>query len=434
MSDKWLSELRERMEEHREPAPEGLWDDIARRMEQAVEPAAVAPQRRVVPLWLERMAVAASLAVVLALGYGRLFRDAAHPQSPVAEVADNMVQRVKVPVEALIAQADTAAQVEEPIAEAASSSVAVLAAAAPRPALRAMGPTAKRDVATAARYDTAAGDSVADECTVAEAEAAPEPQQAKAGSRAKSVAARENTGARERRRAASSRGLETGFFASGLAGASNSHTSQNGGVMVSAAHYRGPDDAGDPMSDPITAIVLYNRNNPVQTEIRHRQPIRVGVALRYPLTSRTGIGSGVTYSLLRSSVRSGGEECYYDEERTLHYIGIPLDVTWTVWSNRRLALYLSGGAMVEKCVAGRTRTDYVLRSERRVQRGTIGVDPLQWSVGVAAGLQVELSPRVGLYAEPGVRYYFDNGSDVETLYRDRPLNFSLNVGVRISFR
>ena len=39
---------------------------------------------------------------------------------------------------------------------------------------------------------------------------------------------------------------------------------------------------------------------------------------------------------------------------------------------------------------------------------------------------------VGIYLEPGVSYYFDNGSFVETVYRERPLNFSLGIGLRFN--
>ena len=50
-----------------------------------------------------------------------------------------------------------------------------------------------------------------------------------------------------------------------------------------------------------------------------------------------------------------------------------------------------------------------------------------------AGVQFSLSPLIGIYLEPGAIYYFDNGSDIETVYSDRPLNFNLNLGIRFSF-
>ena len=35
MNDKWLNELRDRMADYRESAPENLWDDIARELRRA---------------------------------------------------------------------------------------------------------------------------------------------------------------------------------------------------------------------------------------------------------------------------------------------------------------------------------------------------------------------------------------------------------------
>ena len=191
----------------------------------------------------------------------------------------------------------------------------------------------------------------------------------------------------------------------------------------------------DPLDDPLTVVMLYNRNAPVDTEIRHRQPLRFGFSLRCMITPAIGIESGLTYTLLRSDISSGGAECYYDEDRTLHYMGIPVNLVWNAWSGKRLTFYLSGGASVEKCVSGRAETRYVLRGRgESTERRSMEIKPLQWSVAAAAGLQYNLSPRTGLYVEPGIGYYFDNGSETETAYSKRPLNFNLNLGIRISFR
>ena len=48
-------------------------------------------------------------------------------------------------------------------------------------------------------------------------------------------------------------------------------------------------------------------------------------------------------------------------------------------------------------------------------------------------MQLNLSSVVGLYVEPGVSYYFDNGSSVSNIYKEKPLNFNLEFGLRFSF-
>ena len=60
----------------------------------------------------------------------------------------------------------------------------------------------------------------------------------------------------------------------------------------------------------------------------------------------------------------------------------------------------------------------------------IKVKPLQWSVNASAGVQFRLTKFMGVYAEPGIAYYFDDGSEIKTIYKEKPVNFNLNLGVR----
>ena len=46
------------------------------------------------------------------------------------------------------------------------------------------------------------------------------------------------------------------------------------------------------------------------------------------------------------------------------------------------------------------------------------------------GIQYDIIPQLGLYAEPGIKYYFDNGSRLQTFFKDKPTNFSLQLGLR----
>jgi hypothetical protein len=39
---------------------------------------------------------------------------------------------------------------------------------------------------------------------------------------------------------------------------------------------------------------------------------------------------------------------------------------------------------------------------------------------------------LGIYAEPGVRYYFDNGSRMQNYFKDRPTSWTLQVGLRLN--
>lgn len=47
-----------------------------------------------------------------------------------------------------------------------------------------------------------------------------------------------------------------------------------------------------------------------------------------------------------------------------------------------------------------------------------------------AGGEIRIVKGLSVYAEPGLSYYFDNGSSIRNIYKDKPLNFSLNLGMR----
>ena len=136
---------------------------------------------------------------------------------------------------------------------------------------------------------------------------------------------------------------------------------------------------------------------------------------------------------LVSDMSSGTEENRYDIRQTLHYVGVPLRARYSFWKPGGFDLYMTAGGKVEKCVGGTTSTSYVVKSSvSSSTKDRITVDPLQWSVGASLGIGYRFNDLVGIYLEPGVSYYFDNGSFVETVYRERPLNFSLGIGLRFN--
>lgn len=184
-------------------------------------------------------------------------------------------------------------------------------------------------------------------------------------------------------------------------------------------------------ADSYSAVLLENNFREVNTDMHHYQPLRFALTAAWDFSERLALESGLSYSCLVSDLRSGTDDSRYEIRQTLHYVGIPLRVDLKLWSLSRLDLYLSGGVTAEKCVAGRSVTSYYVGATR-IDSGTerIMEDPLQWSANLSAGLSWDLGSRFRLFAEPGASLYFDNGSFVQTLYRDRPFHFELSVGMR----
>ncbi|NLI99917.1 MAG: PorT family protein, partial [Bacteroidales bacterium] len=174
----------------------------------------------------------------------------------------------------------------------------------------------------------------------------------------------------------------------------------------------------------------------VYTDIRHSQPVTLGVSVLYNLSERWSLTSGLTYTLLSSELYSGSktDNHYHHSRQSLHYVGVPLNVNYTVWRNPKISTYVSGGGLVEKNLWGKLTTDFVIGDQLETRnRQDIRVKPLQWSVNSAIGIQYQATRHIGLYAEPGVTYHFKNSSEVETIYKERPLNFNIRLGLRFSF-
>lgn len=171
----------------------------------------------------------------------------------------------------------------------------------------------------------------------------------------------------------------------------------------------------------------------VYTDVKHHQPITLGITLRYNFNERWSVASGLTYTLLSSELRAGSGNYYYDDRQTLHYIGIPVNVGYTFWQNNKITTYLSSGGLVEKIVAGRLTSHYYLDNKlEATTRESISSRELQWSVNTALGVGYQISNNIGLYAEPGISYYFKNSSELETIYKDNPLHFNLRLGLRFT--
>lgn len=154
-------------------------------------------------------------------------------------------------------------------------------------------------------------------------------------------------------------------------------------------------------------------------DINHKQPLSFGVSVRKNLAKGFSVESGLTYTYLASDVRYEGSSEQMSQK--LHYIGIPVRANWNFVDTKDFTMYVSAGGAIEKCVYGKIGTE----SET--------VKPVQLSVMGAVGAQYDISNRVGLYVEPGVAYFFDDGSSVQTIRKENPCNFTLQAGIRLTY-
>lgn len=154
-------------------------------------------------------------------------------------------------------------------------------------------------------------------------------------------------------------------------------------------------------------------------EAKHHIPVRFGLSLRYQLNSRLALTSGVTYTALKSGF-SIPEYPHAGYTQQLKYLGVPVGLSYRLWSAGRFNVYLSGGGMIEKCIG-----------VENIAIGEKASRPWQWSLSTAAGAEYTIARQFSVYIEPALSYYFDDGSPLEHYYNTHPLAPSLQFGLRL---
>ena len=240
----------------------------------------------------------------------------------------------------------------------------------------------------------------------------------------------------EKARARRSGGFSAGIVAGGAVGGNTSGSKPTAMVMGANPLAAGVTKTDWIDKDSKASAIVYNQPE-VQEEYSHKIPVKVGLTARYNITGRLGVETGLTYSILSSSVKTGNTETgnnWSTGSQTLHYLGIPLNISFNILNSRYVNIYVTGGGMMEKSISGSIKTDeYVDGKFDRTLTTNISPKGLQWSVNAAAGIQANILPQLGFFVEPGVSHHFKNSSRVRSIYTDKPTDFSLGFGLRYSF-
>ena len=240
----------------------------------------------------------------------------------------------------------------------------------------------------------------------------------------------------EKVRAKRSGGFSAGILAGGAVGGNTFGSKPTAMVMGANPLAAGVTKTDWIDKDSKASAIVYNQPE-VQEEYLHKIPVKVGLTARYNITGRVGVETGLTYSIHSSSVKIGNSETgknWSTGSQTLHYLGIPLNISFNILNSRYVNIYVTGGGMMEKSISGTIKTDeYVDGKFDRTLTTNISPKGLQWSVNAAAGIQANILPQLGFFVEPGVSHHFKNSSRVRSIYTDKPTDFSLGFGLRYSF-
>ena len=162
-----------------------------------------------------------------------------------------------------------------------------------------------------------------------------------------------------------------------------------------------------------------------QGNAKHHAPVSVGLQVAFGIAPRLSLSTGLVYTRTSSDFYPYAPGSSYNVHQVLHYVGIPVGLNYEFWQSGGFHAYVMAGAEADYNVKNDTEEEGVKKEDAKRDR-------VQLSGKASLGAQYDITPKVGLYIEPGAKYYFDNGSHVENTFKDKKLNFNLQFGLRFN--
>lgn len=179
---------------------------------------------------------------------------------------------------------------------------------------------------------------------------------------------------------------------------------------------------GPAVDNTLQFMVVKLNNKESLVDSKHHFPVSVGLQVGVPLLPRLSLTAGVVYTQTSSDFTYQYGSGQMVVNQSLHYVGIPVGLSYEAWGISRLHTYVNVGGEGAVNVKNKTLMDG--------NREDVGRDKMQWSANASLGIQFDVIPQLGIYAEPGAKYYFDNGSHIDNVFKDKKLNFNFQFGLR----
>lgn len=439
-SNDWTSQLNQRLADHQEPAPEGLWNRIEAQLDADIpqQPAIVPVSHRST---LRRWMAAASIALLIGSGAYLFMHDDQAP-TVTAPIATKLTPSTKPSANAK-PSSTTELSSTSPKAIIASPSSHLLAQRSPQEIETNLAVTtmqAEAEISAAVTDISAEKETTsAKEDEIKDTKELKEKTSATTAERTVTPhSLSEATGVSNTRK----KDLETGHPTRIITTGNNSHDhglgislyaqnnlvaeQQNTPVLMSNAYYQ-------QFSNSEIAYTNSHRRGAPQSNVylsnykehtHHHLPLAIGMSVSYPLGDRLALSSGLVYTRAASDFQRIMPASTINTHQTLHYIGIPLQLHYTFFHLQSLSLYANAGGQTDINVKAQQTTEGVPVEANR--------DNLQWSLTGAVGLQYPIIPHLALYGEAGARWYIDNNSNVDTYFKQHPLSPNLQVGLRFT--
>ena len=417
MKEDWVKQLRDKLADHQESAPADMWAQIEARLSQPNAVHQPVKKPRLVSIWAKYVAVAAVfVGMITCNGYLLWSISNEGEMKEPKQVASNRIMETKQEKTTIPSQENVSMESQDMVAPQASKPVTSghnLYVETLQQSTSQEEPTGPQDV------------------SVEPAPSSPQPHKSDEHKEKSSGTVKEKKqslrdydekilSADDRRRHGQ---ISFGLYAQNGFG---NEMSANGVRMspqlaanydyrhdlMSAAMARGADE------------VIYLAN--YEERQKHYQPISFGLSVNIPISSSFSLTTGLVYTRLRSDFVAVMGGYPMTTEQTLYYLGVPLNAQYQFWGYKGLKVYGVAGVAA----------DYNIKSQQEMEGLTQEIIRDRWQFSFKGGLGVEYDviPQLGIYVEPGLKYYFDNGSRVQNFFKDKPTNFNLQLGLRWNLR
>lgn len=164
-------------------------------------------------------------------------------------------------------------------------------------------------------------------------------------------------------------------------------------------------------------------------------PLSFGLGTKIIFTDRWSLGIGINYSLLnrtfsgtytKYNAKGDPEPVHYSKIRNSQsYIGIPVNVYFSIVRNRTVDFYAYAGGTAEKCVFNGYRMGHTEATYKEKVAG------FQFSANAGIGVEFIIADMLGIYVDPSVRYYFPDSRQPKSIRTVQPLSMGFEVGFRV---
>lgn len=190
----------------------------------------------------------------------------------------------------------------------------------------------------------------------------------------------------------------------------------------------------DPTAENVAMMdIADNNNGKIEEAEYHDKPIILGLAVNKSIGKHWSLETGVQYSYLKSYFTLGTGEYRVDKEQKLHYIGIPIKLSYQFMTYNRLSAYGSAGASIQIPLSGKTYADYVVGGKSGYTTEWRATPYMQWIINTNIGIQYQFAPKLTLFVEPTLNWYIPNGGEIKNAWTERPFTLTLPFGIRLSW-